>query len=74
MHSAPSEGGGVFPLEPDPVPELLEQLAAQHLRCLYCPEPISRFELFVAWPVAGIMAHFACYAQAQGLSKREGTS
>jgi len=73
MQTAP-EGAGPFALEPEPVPELLEQLAAQHLSCLYCPDPISRFELFVCWPIAGILAHFGCYAKAQGLSKREGSS
>lgn len=65
---------GVFPLEPDPVPELLEQLVAQPLRCLYCPDPIHSGDMFVCWAVGGIVAHFGCYAQAQGLSKREGSS
>lgn len=68
MHATP------FPLEPDPVPELLEQLVAQPLRCLYCADPIHRIEMFVAWPAGGIVAHFGCYAAAQNLVRGEATS
>ena len=71
MHTAPT--GNPLPLEPDGVPELLEQLCQQHLCCLYCPDPISRFELFVLWPVGGILAHFGCYARAMGLAVVEGS-
>jgi hypothetical protein len=41
------------------VPELLEQLANE-VTCEVCHEQISRFEMFVAWPVAGLVAHIGC--------------
>lgn len=63
------------PVEHDQAHELLEQLAELAPLCLCCSEPINRFEMFVAWPAAGVVAHFACYyAEAHGLGKAGGAS
>jgi hypothetical protein len=46
--------------------ELLEQLANESATCAVCKEQISRFEMFVAWPLAGLLAHIQCYREPLG--------
>lgn len=61
--SAAVEGASPLVPAPDPVTQLLEQLVTRHdVRCVVCAEPISRFEMFTCWPLAGVVAHMSCYA------------
>jgi hypothetical protein len=61
--AAAAEGVRALAPEPDPVPELLEQLVTRHdIRCVVCAETITRFEMFTVWPLAGVVAHLSCYA------------
>jgi hypothetical protein len=53
----------------DPVSKALEQLVDAHPGCLYCPDPITHYDMLVAWPAADVVAHFGCYATAQQLVK-----
>lgn len=53
----------------DPVSKALEQLVDASPGCLYCPDPITKFDMIVGWPAADVVAHFACYAKAQHLVK-----
>jgi len=53
----------------DPVSHALEQLVDAKPGCLYCPDPITHYDMIVGWPAADVVAHFACYAKAQNLVK-----
>jgi len=64
-----TDTAGVPQPSTDPVPQALEQLLEAKPRCLYCPDPIGHFDMFVAWPAADVVAHFDCYAKAQQLVK-----
>jgi hypothetical protein len=46
--------------------ELLEELANEKPTCAVCKEQITRFEMFVAWPLAGLLAHIQCYREPLG--------
>jgi hypothetical protein len=46
--------------DPPKLAELLEQLANE-ATCAVCKEQISRFEMFCAWPLAGLVAHIQCW-------------
>ncbi len=65
--------GTAEPVDDQDVATLLEQLQ-QKVRCGICVEPISAFDMFVMWPLGGVVAHMACYVQGRALPRVEASS